>query len=490
MQLSTIMASSSSPSQAVAKRPEDGQLMPPPPPPKRIKRPTTVLDEDVYTNALSHIIARDFFPGLLETQAKQEYLDALDSRDHEWITLSKRKLADVMRTPTPGSNVRRKHDSASVAGTPQHIPSQSDETPRGWGGDTPMSVASVSTSATSRNDQDVPDVSNMGLLAFQAKYTSEDNESFNKVLDQQNEKRREKQPWLWNDNKIPSARQIAHHQQETKRITAQGGNPETSVVKRDDQQPAIKTDLTARPARPDTWKARPNNSLMFQPSSIEDTHETLQQKAEITSRAEPKRTLYQNTRLLDADAAAAADATTNVPPSPSLSAIKDAIAGRPRLGETEAASAFDGSETPRVNGYAFVDEDEPVPESTSGSSLEADWRLLGNSDSTPNPFQISETRKREALHHRMVDKVARNKRAEKAARTTKTPVTTTPRFASSPRVDFGLRSTPTQSGSQGGKMLTPAAQKLLHQVGGSTPKPSLGSKSGLGNMWTPTPKRK
>jgi len=461
--------------------------MPPPPAPKRIKRPATVLDEDVYTTALSHIIARDFFPGLLETQAKQEYLDALDSKDNEWIASSKKRLASVMRTPTPGSNARRKTDSGFVAGTPQHLPGRADETPRGWGGDTPMSIAST---ATESQGQEIPDVSNMGLLAFQAKYTSEDNESFNKVLDKQNAKKREKYAWLWNQNKVPSARQIAHHQREAKRITAQGGNPETALIRTADAAPAIKTDMDARPARPDGWDSRPDNSLMFLPSSVEDTHETIHQKAEASSRAGPKRTLYQNTRLLDADAAAAADATNSVPPSPSLSAIRDAIAGRPRLGESEAASAVAGGETPRVNGYAFVDEDEPEPESAP-TDLEADWRLLGSSDSTPNPFQIGETRKREALHHRMVDRVARNKRAEMAARTTKTPIST-PRFASSPRIDFGLRSTPTAaSGSgPGSKMLTPAAQKLLDQVG-STPRASGSkSKSGLANMWTPTPRRK
>ncbi|KAJ6021611.1 Nuclear protein DGCR14 [Penicillium herquei] len=479
------MASPSS--QALVKRP-DGQLMPPPPPPKRIKRPTTVLDEDVYTSALSHIIARDFFPGLLETQAKQDYLDALDSKDKDWIKSSKQKLADVMRTPTPGSNARRKTDASSVAGTPQHFPARSEDTPRGWQGDTPISVASTSTTFE-RKDSNVPDVSNMGLLAFQAKYTSEDNESFNKVLDKQNIKRREKNAWLWNDNKIPSAQQIAHHNREVKRITAQGGNPETSLVKVD-SQPDIKTNLDARPARPDHWKSRPDNTLMFLPSSVEDTHETLAQKAEAESRAGPKRTLYQNTRLLDADAAAAADAANKVPDSPSLSAIQDAIAGRPHLTESEAASAVPGGETPRVNGYAFVDEDEPEYYPESPDSLEADWRLLGTSDSTPNPFQLGETRKREALHHRMVDRVARNKRAEKAARVTKTPVSTTPRFASSPRLDFGRRTpaTPGRSGSNT-KMLTPAAQSLLSQVG-STPRSSGASGSGLRNMWTPTPRRK
>ncbi|KXG52391.1 Nuclear protein DGCR14 [Penicillium griseofulvum] len=469
-----------------------GQLMPPPPPPKRIKRPATVLDEDIYTNTLSHIIARDFFPGLLETQMKQEYLEALESKDKAWIASSKKKLADVMRTPTPGSNARRKSDYASVPSTPQHFPpGQPGDTPHGWGGDTPMSVISTSTTATETQDRHIPDVSNMGLVAFQAKYTSEDNESFNKVLDKQNEKRREKYPWLWSGNKIPSARQIAHHQQEIKRITAQGGNPETGLVKKDEHaQPAIKTDLNARPANPDTWKTRPDNTLMFLPSSVEDTHETLPQKAEMTSRAGLKRTLYQNTRLLDPHAAAAADAASAVPPSPSLSAIQDAIAGRPHLSESEAASAFAGSETPRVNGYAFVDEDEPEPT----DDMEVDWRLLGPTSEKPNPFKLGETRKREALHHRMVDRVARNKRAEKAARVTKTPVSMTPRFASSPRLDFA--STPGAGSSRGsvsgghgqGKMLTPAAQRLLQQVG-RTPR-SGERKSGLGNAWTPTPKRK
>ncbi|KAJ5263778.1 Nuclear protein DGCR14 [Penicillium angulare] len=488
------MASPPSQSQALAKRP-DGQLMPPPPPPKRIKRPSTVLDEDVYTSALSHIIARDFFPGLLETQAKQEYLDALESKDKEWIKSSKMKLAGVMRTPTPGSNARRYTDTSSVAGTPQHFPSgRSDETPRDWRGDTPMSVASVSTTATATDGQapNTPDVSNMGLLAFQAKYTSEDNESFNKVLDKQNAKRREQNDWLWNDNKIPSARQIAYHKNEAKRITTQGGNPETALIRKDDvSEPDIKTNLDARPARPDHWKSRPDNTLMFLPSSVEDTHETLAQKAEANSRAAPKRTLYQNTRLLDADAAAAADATNKVPSSPSLSAIQDAIAGRPHLGESEA-SVFPGGETPRVNGYAFVDEDESEPESEmeSSESLEADWRLLGSSDSTPNPFQLRETRKREALHHRMVDRVARNKRAEKTARVTKTPVSSTPRFASSPRLDLGLRTSTPSGSSSHGKSLTPAAQNLLSQVGSTPRTPAGGSRSGLRNIWTPTPRRK
>ena len=76
-------------SQALTKRNADTSLMPPPPPPKRIKRPSQVVDEDVYTDALSHIIARDFFPGLVESQAQQDYLEALDSNNNDWIVAQK-----------------------------------------------------------------------------------------------------------------------------------------------------------------------------------------------------------------------------------------------------------------------------------------------------------------------------------------------------------------------------------------------------------------
>ncbi|KAF7592617.1 hypothetical protein BBP40_012706 [Aspergillus hancockii] len=471
-------------SQALTKRESEVSLMAPPPPPKRIKRPTTVLDEDIYTEALSDIIARDYFPGLLEVQLKQDYLEALDSKDKEWIAVSKKKLVDLMLTPGRA----RSHAGSSRPGIATQVSGarHAGDTPMGWGGDTPMSVMSMTSSTTAQDakDHNTPDVANLGLLEFQAKYTSEDNESFNKLLDKQNAKRREKHAWVWSGNKIPSARQIAHHRQEAKRIEAQGRNSDQN------QQVAIKTDLDARPAKPDSWKARPENSLMFIPSSVEDTHETIQQKGEASSRAGPKRVVYHNTRLLDGGLQTAQGGGAP-PPSPSISALKDAIAGRPRPIESEAG--YTGGETPRVNGYAFVDEDEPEYSVTSmlndsHTDSSEDLHLLGTADKTPNPFQISENRRREALHHRMVDRVARNKRAERAAQQTKSPVTLTPRFASSPRLDLGLCTPGTVGRGESSKMLTPAAQKLLHRVG-STPRSTRTSSLNFKKLWTPTSRR-
>jgi protein DGCR14 len=466
--------------QAVVKRQADVDmaLMPPPPPAKKIKRPSTVLDEDSYTDALSHIIARDFFPGLLEIQTKQEFLDAYDSKDKEWIARAGKRLSEVM---TPGGSSARRGTT-----TPHRNVMDTPTTTR-WGNETPVSVAS--TPATPRSSisgvssKDRIDVSNLSLNSFQAEYTSEDNESFNSLLDKQNAKRREKYAWKWSGNKILSARQIAHRQREAKRIEGQGSSSDSKEL-------VLSTDLDARPAVPDTWKSAVENSFMFTPGSVEEQHETRQQKAEAASRAGPKQVVYGNTRINGSTTAR--NDESSIPPSPSLSAIKDAIAGRVRhMDESSVGGEYTGSETPRVNGYAFVDEDEPEEDD---EAVYERLRLLASErssgDATPNPFNIRENRKREDLHHRMVDRVARKKRAEKAGIATGS--NDVPRFPSSPNPMFSSSSsrlrTPIGSKTPRGKPLTPAAQKLLAKVG-STPRQSSSS-SRLRNMWTPTPKRK
>lgn len=427
------------PSQALSKRSHDTALMPPPPAPKRIKRPAKVLDEDDYSDALSHIIARDFFPGLIETETQQEYLNALDSQDQEWIATAGRKLTEVM---TPGPDGRRSRGRRGTNMTPvKSSYGRSEETPKAWQGETPMSVAS--SGATDAGISKKPDIdTNMSLGAFQSKYTSEDNESFYKLLDKQNTKRSENYAWMWAGNKIPAPRQIAHREREARLLAdkaqASAEGKELTKVQSSDEPKAM----------PDSWKIRPDNPLMFEPSSIEDTHQTVQQRAEETSRAPPKAVVYGNTRL---PTSTSSDSSPDIPPSPSLSAVQDAIAGCPRATASEAA--FNGASTPRVNGYAFVDSaPSPSPsEVTSPWGINDNSSLLGSGDATANPFKIKDSSKREALHHRMVDKVAKGKRAvgKRENELAKTPV---PRFASSPRI------------AKGG--LTPAAQKLLGRVGG------------------------
>ena len=435
----------SSHSQALAKRSIDTALMPPPPAPKRIKRPTKVLDEDSYTDALSHIIARDFFPGLLETEAQQDYLNALDSKDPQWIGSAVRKLSEIM---TPGPDGRRLRGRRGTSLTAKRgFVGLGGDTPKGFSGDTPMSAFSESSSASTQVAKPYVDT-NMSLSAFQEKYTSEDNESFYKLLDKQNLKKAERYSWVWAGNKIPAARQIAYRKREQKHLDQKAAQEAEDNGK----QLATSESSDTRKAMPDTWRFRPDNNFMFPPGSIEDSLQTVQQKAEEESRAPPKAVVYDNTRL----PTKSSTADPAIPPSPSLSAIQDANAGRPRLAPSD--SGFGGDETPRVNGYKFVDSEPSPAPSEMTSSWDSNMSLLESGKSTPNPFKIKESSKREALHHRMVDKVAKGKRKGKVeVDTNRTPV---PKFTTF---------TPRKTG------LTPAGQKLLSKMGGKTP--------GSGNIW-------
>lgn len=429
-------------SSALLKRSTDTELMPPPP--KRIKRPQKVLDEDTYTDAISEIIARDFFPGLLETETQQEYLDAVESHNPAWISSAHRRLTQVM---TPGRKRGRRGTSIQ---TPMRAAS---DTPMGYGGETPMSVVSGITASSEVPAQ--PDVdTNMSLSAFQSKYTSEDNESFYKLLDKQNEKRAEEHAWIWRGNKLPSKMQIKQKDIEAKLLKERGTLNDDGGSKK--SRLAIQ-DPRDKPAMPDAWKSKPNNTLMFKPDSIEDSMQTIAERAQLESRAAPKAVVYVNTRIPPE-----APPALNAPGSPTLSAIRDAIAGHPRATHSESGFGF---ETPRVNGYAFVD-DEPEPHELMPPPPLIE---LGKGDSIPNPFKIKEQSRREDLHHRMVDTVAQQKRnSAKVGLTGKLGSTPVPKFPGSPRVGPGG--------------LTPAAHRFWSKVGKkavSTPGSGLAGKSSM-----------
>jgi len=410
---------------ALTRKRAEMELMPPPPAPKRIKRPKTVIDEDAYTEGLSRIIARDFFPGLLESETQQEYLDALESKDREWISSASRRLHQVM---TP-----RQRRVPSTPAPP------AGQTPRGHVGDTPATVVTTSTAVEDKREIDT----NMSLAAFQAKYTSEDNESFYKLLDKQNLKRAEKYAWLWTGNQLPSKRQLKQKEIEirlskTHSLTDDGFKKDRLAIK----------DKDDRPAAPMLWKTTARNTLMFAAEGIEDTMETVAERAQAESRAAPKSIVYENTRM----PGPAITSDASVPPSPSLSAVRDAIAGRRRAADQE--SDLRGDETPRVNGYAFVDDEDPEPESAAAAPLID----LGKGDAAPNPFQIQEKSKREGLHHRMVERMAQSKRTSaRLGFTGKVEQTPVPKYPSTPGASSDL---------------TPAAQRLWSKIGSSKGKGS------------------
>ena len=503
--------------------------MPPPPPPKRIKRPSTVLDEDDYTQALSHIIARDYFPGLLETEAQEEFMDALEAKDKGWIEDAGKRMREAMTPRRDGQKGRRGVNMTPVTGK-----IGASQTPRGWAGDTPASVASTDPQQEEEKNQKPKVDLNLSLTAFQAKYTSEDNESFNTSLDKQNAKRAEKYSWIYNGNQIPTARQIAWRKRDVKLLEAadrehtnhdrDNDNVDSSKSPSADAESAstivtrtLPSKPSSRPAMPLHRPSAPRNTFMFQPSSIESEYQTRAEAAAAASNAPPKSVSYTSTRFaaptsLTGDDNDTASNPHAIPPSPSLSAINDAIRGQPR-DATDSEAGYNGAETPRVNGYTFVDAepteaerrmaagegggvDERLEDKEEEDANQSGLQLLrqlrgGEAAQGPNPFTIHAASKREDLLHRMVDRQNAQKRVPGAGvpRLAElmggkmpgggTP-SATPRFASA----AGIKS---RGAGQGG--LTPAGERLLRSVGTPKREGLFGGERKKGEAskaWTPT----
>lgn len=387
------------PSKALTKRPAETTLMPPPPAPKRIKRPVRVVNEENYVSALSHIIKRDYFPGLAEAELQQEYIDALDSKDAKWISEAGHRLEQGM---TPGPPRARRGTSMNPGMAPMR--GIGGQTPVGQGGATPMSVAASEKSLAPDNlvQVDKQDL-NLSLAAFQAKYTSDDNESFYKLLDKENVKKREKYAWLWDGNQMAAPRKILHRIREAKRTA----DLTSSNVPNDLILAEMAKDK--RPAMIDQKPHNPLNTFMFAPESLEDQQQIIVQAREEASLAPPKAIRHNNTRM-PVDEVVPVYA---IPSSPSMSAIDAAIAGRPRPSESEPG--YSGADTPRVSGYKFVDA-VPTPDEIAYAKGELaapnPANLLSRlvSDSNGPAFHISEKSRREGLHHRLVDNNTRKKR--------------------------------------------------------------------------------
>lgn len=457
-------------SKALTKRSADA-LMPPPPAPKRIKRPSVVLDEDTYVSAISHIIRRDFFPGLAEADAQREYLNALESKDKSWIRESGKKLAHVM-TPVP----RDRRRAADRTRLDRPSANATEKTPTVWGTDTPITVANLEADdkevSEGLGELDKVDL-DMSLNAFQAKYTSEDQESFSAIIDKQNLKRFEKNPWIHDGNRYASKQRIAQQ----KIIEARSSSSQALTVR-------PSQNLDDRPAAPTMHKHTAFNTLMFAPDSVESWAPTNQKRAEAASLAPPKQTRYVNTRL---------PTETELPPrptSPTLSTIRDAVSGKPRLDASEGG--YTGSETPRVNGYAFVDAQPPSPGSDDDAPEDLLERFGVSSKGSTTQFNMIEASKREKMHHKMVDAIGAKRAAGTGNRIG--PVSNglgifaseTPRFLSAPTPATRLAGQIPGRKAKGD--LTPAAQRLLERMD-KTPRGNgaggFSGNSGKRQDWTP-----
>ncbi|KAK9480240.1 nuclear protein DGCR14 [Lipomyces japonicus] len=387
-------------------------VLPPPPAAPKIERPSTVLDEDKYVESLSKIIERDYFPDVTILKYRNKYLDALGAGEYDLAARLQRKLE---RLCEPDGVAReearraRKRQKTTLANKKRRIEMNTVPTPTlaHSRAETPMLV-SESFSSTDDSDDEFSDadaedqessngeITKGSLDQFQGKYTSEDNESFNKILDKRNQKNREKHSWIWNNNQIAGdkATKLIEWEKETGKSLTNNATY-LSASNMPDSSVALIPVKDSTPG-PTSWKTKPNNELMFAPEGLPNQPRVQRTKYKQIDRA--------NTRISHENNINDQQLQTN-------------------RGETPSTDDM-GDSTPRIRGYSFVSA-APSPSPSEFDAQPMTWASVG---ATPivSKFKILDTPKREELHHRLV------KRITTQSNIAKLRSISTPKFKSSP----------------------------------------------------------
>ncbi|KAH8120406.1 nuclear protein DGCR14 [Phellopilus nigrolimitatus] len=469
-----------------------------------------VLEEDEYTEALSHIIARDFFPSLVHLDATNNYLDALRTEDPQLINASVRQLQDLA-TPAIGRY------------RPQQTPSQ---TPWATGpSDTPLRtpVGGERPLKRARYNMD------MSLDSFQSKYTSEDNSSFTQILDDENRKRREKYGWAWDAQKRVEAQRDRMIEARERlliepssapgikeRLVIEAPKPaglitqgdgggdiveedkenETQIAgdeeesKEESKEVVVASKLSTagdednkeqvdvmapkkdtRPAGVDGWKFKTRNAFMFPPDADIAPYAAASSSTAPLTRGDPKAIKHINTRLPEQNETSSSGHSE--PPSPTRSRIDAAIAGTPYR-----------PRSPTNNGFLLLPSlPSPTPSELGPSAvkqlmtwgtLNATPRILSTSDDPADasssdlpppitPFHLPTPSTRETISHRLSNNAVKSLRVKAALMGGgssglgfRTPTSTRGRGdGSMPPPSW----TPRRADSVGS--LTPAAKRLL-----------------------------
>ncbi|KAJ2958500.1 hypothetical protein NQZ79_g5912 [Umbelopsis isabellina] len=316
-------------------------------------RPAVVLDEDTYTDAISYIIERDFFPNLAKLRAQQEYFDAEDSGDLMRMQHAGKELRRLATTPRGG----RPHTRSSSAKTQAAVPTR------------PAGI-----------DKDV-DI-DLNLDQFQARYTSEDNSSFIDLLGKANEQRKEKHKWVWD--------------MESNQLRIK-------------EAPHVESALTIvdeRDALPGTWKYKARNALMYMPDL-----DSVKNKSAVNpddGRGSPKAVVHSNTQFSAQDLG-----LMNVQKSKS---VKDAESGKMtpwnRLNGDE-----EDPDLPEFGGYSLVPETPSInpssmntPLMTWGEIEGTPLLITGSETPGPNNFRLPQPSRREELGHKLSERASKSYR--------------------------------------------------------------------------------
>ncbi|KAM6403780.1 splicing factor ESS-2 homolog [Rhynochetos jubatus] len=327
------------------------------------------------SQGLEKIIQRDFFPDVEKLRAQKEYLEAEENGDLEKM----RQIAIKF-----GSSLSRSsRDTPAPYVTPATF-----ETPEVHPGALPVgnkTKAGVKAAEEGESEKDDKDAL-PSLDSFLAKHTSEDNASFEQIMEVAKEKEKVKHAWLYS-----AEEEYAQRRSENLALPS----AEQQALEN------VKAGL-------ETWEYTARNTLMYYPTGVPDEDDVFKK---------PREVVHRNTRFVKDPFSQAV----------SKSQLQQAAALNAQYKQGKVGP--DGKElipqeSPKVNGYGFVATPSPAPgvnESpfmTWGEIESTPLRLEGSEtpyvDRTPGPaFKILEPGRRERLGLKMANEVAAKNRAKK-----------------------------------------------------------------------------
>jgi len=311
---------------------------------------------------------------LEKLKAQNEYLDAISSNNIS-------KLREIY---SKYSSKRRSafNDTPLTFDTPTStLP---DSTPL------PPSVRSNDSSKTTSSKRSIGD--NHSLDSFFGKYTSEDNQSFEEIVEAAEEKLKQKFAILYEAESTSS-----------------------SILQNALELPGFERQFQTaeRPNKLDMWTYKNKNYLMYTPDAVDFTAE---EKVEMAKRRQEID--HTNTRLTfnPFDESKNKEAITE--------ASKNNIRGNPEKVGLDGMTL--DHQIPQIRGFSFVKSPSPCPSLVDSSPLmtwgeiegtpfrldASDTPLRSSSISGPS-FRIAETSKREALAHQLAESVGEKHRAMK-----------------------------------------------------------------------------
>jgi protein DGCR14 len=359
-------ASFGTPESQSSKQPREKAMAPfkRPPSPSLLKslnkRKAKVLDEAEYVEKVEKIIERDFFPELERIRARQEYIEASERNDSAAMRRLRERYtagsipdgaaAGLKRPFTPDTFDTPQEDSRQ-----NEVGEAKDKDPvKRTVEDDARSVVSSSASAKEEKKQ--------SLDQFLARHTSEDNESYHEIQEEQFRQFRVDKAWMFKDEEALSI--------ETKKeelvLPSIEGQAKKSI---EDEQYKIKT--------LEGWTYKNVNQVFYNPDGVEFNEQELLER-----KRKEREIILENTRFrtnpwkiqLQKDGLERSVHNKMEKDSQKVGADGKALSERPS--------------TPAVNGFKFL---RMTPSPMLASGEESPLMTWGEVDSTPYRLEGCET---------------------------------------------------------------------------------------------------